>query len=352
MNKNFTRNAFAFTGLALFSSFGLMACEHQKDGGASAAQGGAKISAIVLNPSSVSTGLITSGTVLAEQQVAVQSQIMAQVTEIGFPEGGRVCQGQVLVKLDDSELKAQLEKASAALDLARAQEKRFSAQADAGAVSQQDYDSAKAQLESAQADVDLLKAQLVKCEIRAPFSGEVGLRQIELGMMLQPGSMVTTLQNLRSLRLEFSLPESQISGVRVGLPVRFTVSGRSDTLSAAIYAVEPGLDTLTGLLKVRARFAPPEKGSLRVGAFATVILPYEENSALWVPAQAVVESAQGSQVWLVQGGKAVLKVFTPGTRTAEAVEATQGLAAGDTVLLSGQMQLHPGTPVTPSVVKG
>ncbi len=350
MNRNFTRSAPALMAIAFFCLSGLTACNHKDNAAAAQAHGSSKLPAVVLNAASVSSDIITTGTVLAEQQVAVQSQIMAQVREIGFPEGGHVSEGQLLVKLDDSELKAQLEKASAALDLARAQEKRFSAQADAGAVSQQDYDSAKAQLESAQADVDLLKAQLLKCEIRAPFSGEAGLRQIELGMMLQPGSMVTTLQNLRSLRVEFSVPEGQVSGVRVGMPVRFTVAGRADTLTASVYAVEPELDTLTRLLKMRARFAPPKDG-LRVGSFATVQLPLREHSGLWVPAQAVVESAVGSQVWVVRGGKAQLQVFSPGTRTPEAVEATNGLNAGDTVLISGQMQLHPGLPVTPFVVQ-
>ena len=134
------------------------------------------------------------------------------------------------------------------------------------------------------------------------------------------------------------------------MPVRFTVAGRQDTLSAAIYAIEPGLDALTRLFYMRARFAPPKDGSVRVGAFATMVVPLQENAALWVPAQAVVESAQGSQVWLVQDGKAVLKIFTAGTRTAESVEATAGLPP-ETLCAFRSNAAAPGMPVTPSIVQ-
>jgi len=348
MNKHFARTALA--GVALVSLLGLSACKQKAADAQTQGHGPVKLSAVVLNASTVSSGIITTGTVLAEQQVSVQSQAMGMVTRIGFPEGGHVSKGQVLVQLDDSQLRAQLEKAQAALDLAQVQEKRVKAQADAGAISQQDYDSAEAQLASAKSDVDLLQAQLAMCQIKAPFSGEAGLRQVELGVMMQPGNVVTDLQDMSSLRVEFSVPEDEAPGVHVGMPVHFTVTGRQDTLTASIYAIEPGLDTLTRLLYMRARLAPP-KGGLRVGSFATVVVPLQENAALWVPAQAVVESAQGSQVWLVKDGKAVLQIFTAGTRTAESVEATGGLAAGDTVLLSGQMQLKTGAPVTPSIVQ-
>jgi membrane fusion protein (multidrug efflux system) len=108
-------------------------------------------------------------------------------------------------------------------------------------------------------------------------------------------------------------------------------------------------------MRVRARTAPPPGGSrsgvLRPGAYARVILPLRESVALWVPAQAVVSGARGAQVWRVRGGKAELAVFQAGTRTPEAVEAVQGLSAGDTVLISGLMQVKPGAPVQPALVR-
>ncbi len=335
----------------LVAGFGLLACNrHAADSGEAKARGGAPeaLAAVVLNAATVTSNVIATGTVLAEHQVDVQTEISGKVVHIGFPEGGHVAAGQELVKLDDSELRAQYEKAKAQLLLAQVQEKRMQPQFEAGAVSQQDVDQARAQLESAQADAALIKAQLDKCEIRAPFAGDVGLRLVELGSVLQPGTKVTTLQDLHSFRIEFSVPEDQTAGVRIGLPVKFTVTGRKDTLNATIFAIEPALDPSTRLMTVRAR-CPAPKGGLRPGAFATVEVPVHATQALWVPAQGVVESSAGSQVWLVRDGKAKLQVFRPGTRTPEAVEAVQGLSAGDTVLVSGLMQLHPGIPVKPKI---
>ena len=340
--------------LSSLTSLGLTACGKKEaangaPGGAGPVPPPAKLAAVVLNVSAASSGIATTGTVLAEQQVEVQTEIAGRVTRIGFPEGGHVSAGQVLVKLDDSGLRAQFRKASAQLHLAEAQEKRMKEQTDAGAVSAQEYDQVRAQLESAKGDADLLKAQLDKCEIKAPFGGEAGLRKVELGAVLQPGTRITTLQDLRSYRVEFSIPENQAAGVDTGMPVTFTVAGREDTLSAVIFAIEPGVDPDTRLLKMRARYDSPKDGKsgLHPGAFASVVLPLREHSALWIPAQAIVESARGTQVWRVHEGKAELHVFQPGTRTPEAVEVRQGLSAGDTVLISGLMQLKPGAAVNP-----
>ena len=341
----------ALVSLSVILLLGLSACK--KDEAASAAstpQAPVKMAAIVLNASTVSSGITTNGTVLAEQQVDVQTEIAGKVVRIGFPEGGHVSAGQVLVKLDDAELRSQLEKASAQYDLAKAQEKRIQEQAAAGAVSRQDVDQALAQLGSAKADVDMLKAQLAKCEIKAPFAGEVGLRLVELGAVLQPGTRITSLQDLHSFRIDFSVPENQAAGVQTGMPIHFTVAGREDTIEAKVFAIEPGVDSDTRLLKMRARCAPP-KGGLRPGAYARVQLPLHENLAIWVPANAVVESARGTQVWRVREGKAELVVFQPGTRTPETVEAVHNLSAGDTILISGLMQLKPGLSVAPTFIQ-
>ena len=338
--------------LFLFLSVALSACgKHEAASGAPAGAGAApaKLAAVVLNASTTTSGIIATGTVLAEQQVDVQTEIAGKVVRVGFPEGGHVSAGQLLVKLDDAQLRAQFEKASAQLLLAQAQEKRLHEQSEAGAVSAQEYDQAQAQLASAKADADMIKAQLDKCEIKAPFAGDVGLRKVELGAVLQPGTMITTLQDLHSYRIDFSVSENQAAGVRIGMPVRFTVTGREDTVDASVFAIEPRVEPDTRLLKIRARCQSP-KGGLRPGAYARVELPLHEKAALWVPAQAIVESARGAQVWRVREGKVALVVFKPGTRTPEAVEAMEGLSAGDTILISGLMQLKPGLPVNPEII--
>lgn len=336
-------------------SFALIACgkkESASVGTGAVPVAPVKMAAIVLNPSNAATDITVTGTVLAAQQVRVQTEIAGKVVKVGFPEGGSVAAGQVLVKLEDSELRARLARAAAQLLLAGGQEKRSRAQFDAGAVSRQEYEQIHAQLEIATADVSLLKAQLDKTEIKAPFAGETGLRQVDLGTVLQPGSAITNLQDLSFCRLEFSVSENQSAGVHVGMPVHFTVTGREDTLEATVFAMEPGLDSETRLLKVRARVESPkgEKRGLRPGAFAKVELPLREIAALWVPSQAVVKSARGALVWKVREGKAELSLFHPGMRTPEAVEVVKGLSAGDTVLITGLMQLKPGMLVQPEII--
>ncbi len=316
--------------------------------------GPAKLPAIVLGASTAKSALVIPGTVLAEQDVQVRAEISGKVTQIGFREGEPVKAGQLLVGLDESELKALWQSADAALSLAKSRERRAKEDFQSQAVSRNEYEEAEAALSTAAAAAALAKARLDKCRIVAPFAGAAGLRAVDQGGMLQAGAPITTVQDLRSFRVEFSVPENQASFVRQGLRVRFTVAGRDDTLSATVFAVDPGVDPGTRLLRVRARTAPPRndaRGVLRPGAYARVELPLSQANALWVPAQAVVGSARGAQVWRIRGGVAELAIFQAGTRTPESVEAVKGLAAGDTILISGLMQVKPAMPVQPRLVR-
>jgi len=306
-----------------------------------------KLAALILSAQSSTSGLTATGSVLAEREVEIKTEISGKVVRIGFVEGAKVSTGQVLVKLDDAELRAQAERASARLLLAETQEKRLKEQVAAEAVSQREYDQARAELQTARADAALASSQLDKCALKAPFSGMSGLRQVELGSVVQPGTLITTVQDVSTLRVEFSVPERQASLVRTGLTVRFQAAGSPDTQSAVIYALEPRIDPATRLLRVRARCAKPGKHILP-GSYAQVELPLSSDSALWIPTQAVVQNARGSMVWLARGGKAEARPFTPGLRTPESVEAAQGLTAGDTLLVSGLLQLRPGAPVIPA----
>jgi membrane fusion protein (multidrug efflux system) len=334
---------------AIFSACGGDGASGKSQGaGAPGAAPPAKLAAIVLAPSSSGSGTSAPGTVLAEQQVDIQAEISGRVTYIGFSEGQPVKAGQVLIRLEDSELKAKADQADARLLLARTREERLRQDFKAQAVSQGEYDQASAEWKSARAEAALARSQWEKTFLRAPFAGSTGLREIDLGSVVQPGTRLTTVQNLNSLRVDFSVPENQARIVKTGMKVRFTVAGSPDTLDATVYAVESRIDPDTRLLRVRARCEKPG-GRVLPGSFARVELPQRQDSSLWIPTQAVVQSARGSQVWTVKGGKAELKPFTPGTRDAQSVEAVSGLSAGDTVLVSGLLQLRPAAPVIPVV---
>ncbi len=320
-----------------------------KGAGPAGAPPAARLSAIVLSLSnSASGGLSAPGTVLAEQQVDVQAEISGKITFVGFSEGQPVKAGQVLIRLEDSELKAKADQADARLLLARTREERARQDFKAQAVSQGEYDQVSAELKSARAEAALAKAQWDKTFLRAPFPGSAGLREVDLGSVVQPGTRLTTVQNLNSLRVDFSVPENQARLIRTGMPVRFTAAGTTDTLDATVYAVESRIDADTRLLRVRARCEKPG-GRVLPGSFARVVLPGRQDSSIWIPTQAVVQSARGAQVWIVKNGLATLQVFTPGTRDAQSIEALGGLSPGDTVLVSGLLQLRPATPVIPVI---
>lgn len=319
--------------------------------GAAGAPPPARLAAIVLAPSSSDgAGSSVPGNVLAEQQIDVQSEISGKVAFIGFREGETVKAGQLLIRLDDAELKARADQAGARLLLARTREQRLKQDFKAQAVSQGEYDQVYAEWKAAEAEAALAKAQWEKTHVRAAFGGVVGLREVELGSVVQPGARLTTLQNLNALRVEFAVPEKAAGTIKPGTKVHFTTSGSSETLEAVVYAVEARVDAESRLLRVRARREGGGKsGAILPGSFARVELPSGRINALRVPTQAVVQSARGAQVWRVRGGVAELALFTPGARDAEKVEVLAGIEAGDTVLISGLLQLRPGTAVIPQI---
>jgi membrane fusion protein (multidrug efflux system) len=340
-----SRHPLRFLALAaVVSTTFLTACGDKQAAPGGGAPPAPRLAAIVLQPAAASEGLTATGTVLAEQEVNVQAEISGKVVALGFREGEAVKAGQILIELDGAELKAQADRAEANLMLAKTRADRIKQDFKAQAVSQSEYDQVMAGFKTAQAEAALTRAQFEKTRIRAPFAGKTGLREVELGSVVQPGARVTSLQNLASLRVEFAVPERQASYVRGGMDVTFTVAGTVDTLSATVFAVESRIDPDTRLVRVRARTPGAAATKVLPGAFARVVLPLRGDSALWVPAEAVVQSARGSMVWVARGGVARPQVFTPGLRTPDAVEAAAGLNAGDTIFVSGLMQLRPDAP--------
>ncbi len=353
MNTTSPRSTAIAAAFAIGSLFLLTAC----GGGGSREAGSSpppqRLSAVVLQPEPAAFGVTATGTVLAEQQIDVQVEIAGRVTRINFREGSAVAAGQLLVELDGAELKAQADRAEANRMLAESRANRLRRDYEARAISQHEFEQSQAQWKSAEAEAALALAQWEKTRIRAPFGGIAGLREIELGSVVQPGTRVTTLQNMDSLRVEFSVPEREVGALRAGMTVRYLATGARDTLDAKVFAVESRIDPSTRMLRVRARGANPAgaggRGDVLPGAFARVIIPMRADSALWIPTEAVVQGARGSQVWVAREGRARLVPFTPGLRSPSSVEAAEGLSPGDTVFTSGLMQLRDGAPALPVV---
>ena len=305
----------------------------------------ATVTGIIATPEKFADNLSLSGTLEANEQVEIRSEISGVVDAINFKEGTPVSTGQVLLRVNDVELRAQLSKVGTAKQLASENERRAKLLLEKQAISQEEYDVASAEYKSAQAESQLISAQLAKATIRAPFSGTIGLRYISEGTYVTPSTPIATLVNTKQLKITFSIPEKYASKINLNSEISFTTSGSKTEYKAKIYAVEPQIDVATRTLKMRAIAENPE-GKLYPGMFASVMLPLETvEDAILVPTESLIPIQNGKVIFISEGGKAKQIKVETGSRTESSVRIISGLKAGDTILTSGVMSLKDGVPV-------
>ncbi|NDK55052.1 efflux RND transporter periplasmic adaptor subunit [Pontibacter fetidus] len=310
-----------------------------------------RVNGMVVQPQNFANTLSVTGSIEANEQVQIRPQVSGVVRSISFQEGSKVSKGQVLVKIDDSELRAQLAQAQTRQSLAAENERRAGLLLKKEAISREEYDVARADLKSAQAQTQLIQAQLAKTTIRAPFSGRIGLRNISEGSFLSPETVVANLVSIDPLKITFSVPEKYATQVKENTTLNFTVAGSDKKYKATVYAIEPGIEASSRTLQLRARAANGD-GSLMPGSFANIELPLTViEGALLVPTEAVIPVQNGKKVFVSKGGKATEAMIETSTRTEKDVLVTSGLQAGDTVLTTGIMTLKEGTPVKVAVGK-
>ena len=296
------------------------------------------------------------GTLRASQQASLGAPVGALVTGIHFRSGEQVRAGQALVDLDPAPLRAQLVQLQAQLHLAQLNLRRDRAQLAAHAVSQAVVDTDEATVQSDEAGIAAQKALLAQHVIAAPFSGRLGLRQVDLGQYLAPGGVAVTLQKLNPMLIDFDVPQKQIDLIHVGMKAELSTSAvPGKTFVGEVTAVEPQIDTSTRNLTVRARVANPGD-ELLPGVFASVTLQQgAPKQYITLPNAAVVYNPYGDTVYLVKDegkgpdGKPRLvaeqRFITTGPQRGDQVAVLKGLKPGDTVVTSGQLKLRNGTPL-------
>ncbi len=289
--------------------------------------------------------LSLSGTLEANEEIDVRSEISGIVESINFDEGARVAKGQVLFRVNDIELRAQLSKGKTAQLLASENQRRAKLLLEKQAISQEEFDISNADFESAKAESQLIGAQLSKTTVLAPFSGTIGLRSISKGTYVTPATPIAKLVNTSQLKITFSIPEKYASQMKVGNTLTFSTSDSKKEYQATIYAIEPQVDIATRTLKLRA-IADNKEGTLYPGTFANVTLPLETvNDALLVPTESLIPIQNGKVIFVSKGGKAKQIEVETGTRTDSMIRILSGIKAGDTILTSGVMSLKDGTSV-------
>ena len=310
-----------------------------------------KVSGIVLKPQVFLDNLALSGSIEANEQVDIRSEISGIVESINFQEGSMVSKGQVLFKVNDIELRAQLANVKTSQGLASENERRAKLLLEKEAISQEEYDIASADFKSSKAQTQLIQAQIAKTTVRAPFSGKIGLRAISNGTYVTPTTPIAKLVNTSQLKITFSIPEKYASQMKIGNALSFTTAGSTEKFAAKIYAIEPEIEIATRTLKVRAIAENPE-GKLYPGTFANVALPLDHiKDALLVPTEALIPIQNGKKIFVSENGKAKEIVVQTGSRTEKEILVLTGLKAGDTVLTSGVMTLKNGAPVKVTVKK-
>ncbi|GMU85544.1 MAG: MexH family multidrug efflux RND transporter periplasmic adaptor subunit [Ignavibacteriales bacterium] len=305
-----------------------------------------RVNVVVVQPTEMTGSVRTVGTILPNEEVTLVSEVNGRVTSIHFREGATVRRGDLLVKINDSELQAQYEKALSRKKILEDREYRERILLEKNATSRELYDAALNELNVNKADLDLIMAQIEKTEIRAPFYGVTGLRYISEGAYVNPTIKITTLQKMDSVKIDFSLPERYFGVVGNGDRINFTLDGVKGKFTAKVYAIEPKIDFTTRSLKARAVAFNPAN-VIPGGAFADIELPMVRSAgSIVLPAEVITPDVLGYKVFIFSNGKAVPKPVEIGFRDEKQVIITSGLSPGDTVITSGIINLRPNSPVT------
>ncbi len=283
-----------------------------------------------------------NGSVISNDFVELRPETNGRVTFLQIPEGKVVAAGTVLVKLNDADLQAQLEKIKVQLELAETNEQRNKQLLSIKGINQSDYDISLQQVKSYKADMAYTQSLIDKTVIKAPFTGQLGLRQISLGAYINTTTTVATLQKTDDLKIDFTVPELYKNMVKVGDKIAVeSIGADASNFDANIIAIEPQIIASSRNLKVRASV----KGKILPGSFTKIYLSDADKSAssILVPSNVIIPDSKTKQIVVVRNGQAKFVIVETGYRTQTAVEITKGLQVGDSVVVAGMLFVKDGS---------
>ena len=295
------------------------------------------------------------GTLQAKESVTISSTVTETVSVINFTDGQRVPAGHLLVELNSDELQAILAEAQALLEESQSQYERIKPLIERSAAAKSEGDERSRELKTAQARYLAIKARLRQRLILAPFAGVLGLRNVSLGTLVSPGSVITTIDDDSTMLLDFSVPSTFLATLKPGLPVVALAKGLAgQQFSGEIAAVNSRIDPVTRSIIVRAALPNPA-GILRPGLLMTVVVSSNTRSALFVPEEALMSKGKEFSVFVSKASstaeqeqslKVEKRVVKIGARYAGQVEILEGLNLGESVVVHGALKLRPDAPVS------
>lgn len=328
----------ALVGVFLFIGFGKPEQKVTK------AKPDKKVDGYIVKPSLLVNEIIVNGSLQAFESVDLKNEIAGRVVMINLPEGKFVRKGTVLVKLFDDDLQAQLRKLQAQLAIQEQIYKRQSELVKVNGITQNDYEQNGLLINSLKSDIEIQKAQIRKTEVVAPFDGVIGLRNISVGAIVTPSTLLATIRTTDKLKLDFFVPEKYILEMKPGMKLKFTTAGKENEYEATVIATEQGIDDATRNLKVRAEVNKNHSNDLLSGAFANIKLRLkEDNNALMIPTQAIIPQENKKMVVVVRNGIATFVEVKSGIRKSASIEITEGLQPGDTIATSGLLFIKENT---------
>jgi membrane fusion protein (multidrug efflux system) len=303
------------------------------------------VNVMIVKDTTLNNAIDVTGTIDANEKVNLASETAGSITGIYFKEGSHVQKGQLLVKVYNQDLIAALKQNAYQVALAKQNEYRNKILLEKEAISKQEYDTSLTSLQTLEAQGDVIKAQIAKTEVKAPFSGTIGLRNVSPGGFLSPGTTIASLVNIDPAKITFSVPERYLQLIKKGDKIRFGVESSREKFAATVYAIEPAIDLNSRTITVRAMAGNPG-GLLKAGGFAKINLTLDQiPKTIMVPTQCVIPDLKSSIVYVAHNGQALAKPVQTDLRTETKIQVVNGLNPGDSVIVSGIIQMRPKVPL-------
>jgi len=330
----------------------LLSCKQKKEAAAPNAmpqQSIPIVDVIIAGASSISNNIEVNGTVIPNEMISINPEISGRLTMLNLPDGGRVIQGTILAKINDADLQATLSKTKVLLDMSQKTEQRLRKLLTISGINQADYDLALNQVNSLKADLTVTQAQIDRTVIKAPFSGVLGLRMISPGAYVTPATILSTLQQVDKVKIDFNVPEAYINLIQKGSSVTIQTNESNAIRKAVVVATDPQLNLTTRSLKVRALL---DGAMINPGTFVKVLLANNSGkNGIMVPTNCIIPDARAKKIIVVKNSIGTFVDIETGYRSTGLVEVTKGIKTGDSIVVTGVLFVRPKLPVKVRAVK-
>ena len=299
----------------------------------------------IINPKRIENIIKITGAILANESVAMRSEISGKVENIYFEEGNRVKKRDLLLTINDDEIVAQYERLKYTQKLNEDIEYRLRQLLEKEAISREEYEIGLTTLNTTLSDIKEREARIAKHKLYAPFDGIIGLRQVSEGSYLSPSDLVVNIYNINPIKVEFSVPGKYSSMVNKGDSISFNIEASDDDYIGIIYALEPRIDPRTRTLQIRA-ICKNDDEVLMPGQFVSIKYTLNTISdALMVPSESIIPELNSHKLFTYKNGLVNNEIVKIGLRTDQEIQITDGILPGDTVITTGILQIGQGLPV-------